>query len=92
MIKKYAAAALAVATTHVYAGFGGMGNVESDGTGDVSVQEAVFIAIGLAVVYVFMKSTAIGQKVEVFCGTFWGMVVLSIAAVLVIGVVAALIR
>lgn len=92
MIKRCAISFFTMLATSAYAGFGGMGNVGSDEASDVTIQEAVFMLAGLAIIYGFMKTTGIGQTVEHSCGTFWGMVVLSIAALVVIGVASALLR
>ena len=92
MIKKCAISAFAFTASCAYAGFGGMGNVEGEGGSDVSLQEMLFMLIGLAIVYGVMKKTSIGQSVEDYCGTFWGMIVLCITALFVIGVTGALMR
>lgn len=92
LIKKYAISIVALMATCAQAGFGGMGNVDGEYGNDLSVQEMMFMLLGLAVIYGIMKKTSIGQSVEDFCGPIWGMVVLSIGALFVVGIAGMLMR
>lgn len=91
MFKKYLATALAAVAAKSHAGFGGMGNVESEGGGDIGGPELILVILSLVIAYNVMKKTKIGYEVEMFCGPFWAMVVLTFASLLGVGFVARMI-